>query len=158
MFAFKGTSKTCLPCSYMLLEAATAGHCQRQADGLEQPMAWPGPLQQCSLLFWVTIYGRGTAAHRLLAFCFSAVCVKSKGRTQGTAQLPAEGSCVITAGLFIPPHHCWIIYPTLPSTAAQEEGRKRIMAREICQERGKRASLTQPCVLLLFGARRKEGT
>lgn len=43
MFAFKGTSKTCLLCSHTLLEAVTAGHCQRQADGLEQLMAWPGP-------------------------------------------------------------------------------------------------------------------
>lgn len=68
MVAFKGTSKTYLPCSYTHLEAVTAGHCQRQADGLEQPMAGPGLLQQCSLLFWVTMHGRGTAAHRLLVF------------------------------------------------------------------------------------------
>lgn len=100
-FAFKGTSKTCLPCSYTLIEAVTAGHCQRQADGLEQPMAWPGLLQQCSLLFWVTVYSRGTASSRRL------LC------------------------------HCWIIYPTPPPMAGQEEGRKRIAAGEICQERGR---------------------
>lgn len=48
------------------LRQSLAGHCQRQAGGLEQPMAWPGLLQQCSLLLWVTVGSWETAAHGLL--------------------------------------------------------------------------------------------
>lgn len=91
----------------------------------KQPMAWPGPLQQCSLLFWLMMGSSNTTVVGILIFIRL-----SKMKRRGTGNCSAS-----SRGLLC--HHCWIIYPTSPSMASQEEERERIVTGKIWQERGK---------------------
>lgn len=107
---------------------------------------WPG-LAHCSNAHCSSGWWWGAATQQLLAFWFSSVQVKWKGGVQGTAQPPAEGSCAITAGLFIPPPHQWLV--------RKREGRG--LSQEKFGRRGENCFISTT-FLLISGAHRKEGT
>lgn len=151
LFAFKRTRKTCSPCSYLLLEVATVGHCQR----LQQ--LWPA-LAQCSdahvtsCLLGVHVEQGSSSTRGVGISIFSCLC---KIKRQGPGNSSAS-----SRGFFC--HHCWTIYahshpPSSPThhwlVRRREE---RILWKEKFVRRGEESFISITlCAFAFWGSQKR---